>query len=133
LLYKFNSDGIEQWFFVTDGYACSSPAVINYPNIGDVIYFKVSWAKKKQADEDSLFMIKSNGEELGAGWVVQLDASDGFTSSPMIGSDGTIYIGGGIDFDTDQGGLFALSGRGTVVNSVWPLFRRDKKNTGRVQ
>jgi outer membrane protein assembly factor BamB len=138
-LHKFNSDGVEQWFFPTEGSACSSPAVVNDPSLGDIIYFKASWAKKNKGlrtgrqDEDSLYMIKSNSQELGAGWVVQLDASEGIISSPMVGSDGTIYIGGGIDGESDRGGLFALSGRGAAVNSVWPLFRRDKKNTGRAQ
>jgi outer membrane protein assembly factor BamB len=134
-LFKFDAGGAEQFDFITDGSACSSPAIVNDPIIGDLILFKASWAKKKtrQADEDSLYMVKSNGQELGAGWIVQMDASDGILASPMIGADGTIYIGGGIDDENDRGGLFALVGRGTLANSVWPLFRRDRKNTGRVQ
>lgn len=136
MLYKFDPNGIEAWPtpFITDGSLTSSPAVVRYPNIsGDVIYFTVSMAKKKQADEDSLYMIKSDGTVFATCGIFQLSTTEEIMSSPMVGSDGTIYIGGGIDFDSDQGGLFALTGRGTVVNSIWPLFRRDSKNTGRVQ
>jgi outer membrane protein assembly factor BamB len=132
-LNKFSSDGTEEWFFTTDASFPSSPAVVRYTNTtDDIIYFKASWGKKKQADEDSLFMVKADGSEFAAGAIVQ-NSPDAITSSPMVGSDGTIYIGGGIDWDTDEGGLFALAGRGTVVSSSWPLFRQNRKNTGRSQ
>jgi outer membrane protein assembly factor BamB len=134
LLSKLNTSGTEIWSFDTDGSFPSSPAIVSYTNTtGDIIYFKASWGKKKfQADEDSLYMVKADGSELAAGAVVQ-NSPDAITSSPMIGSDGTIYIGGGIDGDTDEGGLFALAGRGTVISSSWPLFRQNRKNTGRSQ
>ncbi len=140
-LCRLSSNGVLDWEFSTDGGISSSPAVVKYPNIsGDIIYFKVSWAKKKskslnlfQDDEDSLYMIKSDSTRLDACGVFQLNSSDEIVSSPMVGSDGTIYIGGGLYDGDGEGGLFALTGRGTVVNSSWPLFRRDTKNTGRVQ
>jgi outer membrane protein assembly factor BamB len=133
-LFKFNTTGNEEWSFSTDAAFLSSPAVVRYANMtDDMIYFKASWGKKKfQADEDSLFMVKADGSEYAAGAIVQ-NSPDVVTSSPMVGSDGTIYIGGGIDYDTDEGGLFALAGRGVVVNSSWPLFRQNRKNTGRSQ
>lgn len=135
-LYKFDLSGNMVTLFATDGGITSSPAVVKLTNIlEDVIYFKVTWGKKKQADEDSLYMIKSDGARLAGGAVFQVSSTEELLSSPMVGVNGTIYTGGGVsdEFDPPQGGLFALSGRGTVVNSSWPLFRRDTKNTGRVQ
>ncbi len=133
-LTKFSISGAELWSFNTDGAFLSSPAISRYTNVTeDIIYFKASWGKKKlQADEDSLYMIRADGIEYAAGAIVQ-NSPDVITSSPMVGSDGTIYIGGGIDGDTDEGGLFALAGRGTLAGSRWPLFRQNQKNTGRSQ
>jgi outer membrane protein assembly factor BamB len=136
-LCRINSNGIIDWEFFTDGDYTSSPAVVNYSGIsGDIIYFKVNLVNKRQSDVDSLYMIKSDGTRFAAASIFPVWGlpSEYIVSSPIVGNDGTIYIGGGpSDDDIPQGGLFALSGRGTVASSSWPLFRHDAKNTGRVQ
>jgi len=46
--------------------------------------------------------------------------------SPIIGSDGTIYVA------SVNGGLYAIKGETSPSStSVWPKFRHDLKNTGR--
>jgi outer membrane protein assembly factor BamB len=133
-LCRLDRYGNTEWTYSTSGYYCSSPAVVRYPNAtGDIICFKVSSSKMKQ-DEDSLYMIKSDGTRFAASAIPQASGGE-FVSSPMVGSDGTIYIGGGIYYDEEGNeigrGLFALTGRGAVINSSWPLFRHDTKNSGR--
>ena len=131
-LFRLSLNGDLDWVYPTQGYSGSSPAIVrNSFYNGDMIYFKVSWGKEKQ-DEDSLFMIKSDGTRFAASTIPQAMSAE-FVSSPMVGQDGTVYIGGGINYDTDEGGFFALTGRGTVINNNWPLFRHDTKNTGRTQ
>ncbi|MBS4016015.1 MAG: PQQ-binding-like beta-propeller repeat protein [Candidatus Latescibacteria bacterium] len=136
VLAKLFPDGDYEWSFSTDGYNCSSPAIVRYAGVNqDIVYFSTTWGKKKRSDEDldSLYMIKEDGTRFGACAIPQGYPSDeGFISSPMITVDGTIIIGGGID-DNDIGGLFALTGKGLLANSTWPLFRRDRKNSGRMQ
>ncbi|MCX8015278.1 MAG: PQQ-binding-like beta-propeller repeat protein [candidate division WOR-3 bacterium] len=146
-LIKFNANLTEMWTFDTYGGFCSSPAVVNYPNIGDVIYFTASWAKKNksfkriknrlQDDYDSLYIIRaSDGRRLDACGIPQISGYDVLVSSPTVGADGTIYIGGGPAYDNNNNqiarGFYAYPGRGVVVNSSWPLFRQNTKNTGRI-
>jgi len=135
-LVRLDPDGNYDWDFPTEGDYTSSPAVVRYSGIsGDIIYFKVNLVNKRQSDVDSLYMIKSDGTRFAAASIFPVGGlpDPEIVSSPTVGNDGTIYIGGGVDFDSEQGGLFALSGRGTVASSSWPLFRHDTKNTGRVQ
>lgn len=148
-LIKFSQNLLEAWTFDSYGGFCSSPAVVNYPNIGEVIYFTASWAKKKksvkltdknkfQDSYDSLYVIRaSDGQRLDAGAIPQISTIDILVSSPMVSSDGTIYIGGGALYDDNDNqvarGLYAFSGGGTLVNSSWPLFRQNMKNSGRIQ
>lgn len=133
-LIKFRFDGSvidEEWTFSTDGYNSSSPAVVRLPNAGyDIVYFKVTWAKKSQEDMDSLYMVKSDGSRLAAAPIPQASPSDeGLVSSPMLLPSGIIVIGAGIDED-DTGGLVAISARGNLALTPWPLFRGNPKNTG---
>lgn len=46
--------------------------------------------------------------------------------SPVIGSDGTIYVG-------SPTGLYAFEGTSQgLASSAWPRFQHDNKNTGRI-
>ncbi|MFO7637818.1 MAG: PQQ-binding-like beta-propeller repeat protein [bacterium] len=49
-----------------------------------------------------------------------------YTSSPLLGPDGTVYVG------SWDGGLYAFRGDGPPARSFWPQFRRDARNTGRL-
>ena len=46
-------------------------------------------------------------------------------SSPAIGPDGTIYVGG------RDGKLYAVRGSGTLADTPWPMFMHDLRHTGR--
>ncbi len=55
---------------------------------------------------------------------------DDLIPSPVIGSDGDIYVAGGADYR----GLYQLQGRSTgtpMLNSPWPTFRHDRQRTGK--
>lgn len=134
MLVKLLPDGDIDWFISTDGYITTSPAVVRYAGVNqDIVYFKTSWGKKKFDDDDSLYMIKADGSRFSACAMPQgYPSEEDLLSSPMITSDGTILIGGGFD-ENDIGGFFALTGKGILANSTWPLFRRDTKNSGRVE
>jgi hypothetical protein len=56
-------------------------------------------------------------------WQVQVPLTPYWpvTSSPAIGTDGMVYIGGG----TDPYGLYAVQGAAGPANSAWPLWRRN--------
>jgi hypothetical protein len=45
-------------------------------------------------------------------------------SSPAIAADGTIYVGGGTN-------LYAIRSTNSLVNSPWPMFRRDRQHSAR--
>jgi hypothetical protein len=50
---------------------------------------------------------------------------DDVSSSPAIGSDGTIYVG------SNDGNLYAIySDSSGLASSSWPKFRHDERNTG---
>ncbi|MCX7785073.1 MAG: PQQ-binding-like beta-propeller repeat protein [candidate division WOR-3 bacterium] len=147
VLYRLNANGNVVWNIQTNGSFASSPAVVKYPQHSeDVIYFRVSWAMKGkksshktfQDELDTLFYIKSDRTRLGTAVIPPIQyASAELISSPMVGSDGTIYIGGGY-YEPDEpatpyGGVYAFSGRGVVANSCWPLFRQNRKNSGRIE
>lgn len=147
VLYKLNSNGNIVWNIATNGTFASSPAVVKYPQYADdVIYFRISWTMKSktsnrkifQDELDTLYIIKSDGTRLGKAVVPPVQyASAELISSPMIGADGTIYIGAGYyepeEPATPYGGVYALSGRGLIANTSWPLFRQNKKNSGRIE
>ena len=57
-------------------------------------------------------------------WSFTPVVSDVCVSSPVIGSDGTIYFGAGRK-------LYAVSGTNSLMNSCWPMFRGDVRHTGR--
>lgn len=134
MLVKVLSNGDIDWFIATDGYNTSSPTVVRYAGVDqDIVYFKTSWGKKKYDDEDSLYMIRGDNTRFGAAALPQgYPSEEGLLSSPVITSDGTILIGAGID-ENDIGGFFALTGKGLLANTTWPVFRRDRKNSGRMQ
>ncbi|HPC38611.1 MAG TPA: PQQ-binding-like beta-propeller repeat protein [Exilispira sp.] len=103
-----NSYGTLKWSFKTNGEIFSSPAI----GSDETIYVG--------SDDENLYAINSDGT---LKWMFKTDGS--ITSSPAIGNDGTIYVG------SLDGHIYAIgsSSKG-LVNSPWPKFHKDNKNTG---
>lgn len=110
--------GGERWVFSRAGSSGSTPAVRQ----DGVIYYRMSFS-----DDDSLFAISN--EDGSRFWAVAIGASEGdeLVPSPTIGDDGTVFISGGNAFY----GFVGVSGG--PAPSPWPMFRHDRKHTGRLQ
>jgi outer membrane protein assembly factor BamB len=113
---SLSSSGSERWIFFETGSSGSTPAVRN----DGVIYFRMSFA-----DDDSLFAINEDGSRR---WAFSIGASEENepVPSPTIGDNGIVFISGGNAFY----GLVGSSG-GPALSS-WPMFRHDRKHTGRI-
>ncbi len=111
-LLALNPDGTLRWSFsVEQGDIYCSPAV----GENGLIYFG--------AENGIFYALNSNGTE---NW--KYSTKNGINwSSPAIDIDGTIYIGNA------DGYLFAINSNSFgLVNSTWPKFRHDNRNTGRL-
>jgi outer membrane protein assembly factor BamB len=86
-------------------------------------------------DDQRVFCISINGK---VRWETQLPIiatkkyrklREDFVPSPVIGSDGDIYVAAG----EDENGLYRLKGRstGTSANTPWPMFRHDRNHSGK--
>jgi outer membrane protein assembly factor BamB len=148
-LYAVNPDGSSKWSYSGSRTFDSSPAIATdgtvYIGDADRSLHAVNsdGTLKWTADlEDEVFSspaIDANGtvyagseglRSVDPGGTVQLVFPIGEVfSSPVIGTDGTIYIG------SDSGVLYAFSSLAAGVgpmNSPWPKFRHDLRNTGYV-
>ncbi|MGA2179056.1 MAG: PQQ-binding-like beta-propeller repeat protein [Verrucomicrobiota bacterium] len=150
-LYALRPDGSELWRLHTGGATESSPVIDERGNLylsvnkcdisvgpdgkaglrwcsdvlidaspavaaNNVIYFPAPWRQ--------LFALQQNG---GGLW--QVDTTGNLVASPVIGSDGTVFI-------CDGKFLYAINstnGLGPPAKSSWPMFRADARHTGRVQ
>ncbi|MEO0115797.1 MAG: PQQ-binding-like beta-propeller repeat protein [candidate division WOR-3 bacterium] len=116
-LISLSPSGGERWVFSRAGRNVSTPAVRS----DGVIYCRMSF------DEcDSLFAVNADGSRR---WAVAIGASeaDEPIPSPTIADNGTVFIGGG-------NALYGLVGAGGgPANSPWPMFRANRKHTGRLQ
>lgn len=54
---------------------------------------------------------------------------EGLISSPVIGPDGTIYVGSWLG-SSDRGKLYALKGTSGPAKAPWPMFRKNPQQTG---
>lgn len=106
-LRAIGSDGELRWRFQTNGLVVSSPAITSN---GDVCF----------TSNDGTFYRVSRGGELQHA----LDLGEAIAGSPLISSDGTIYI-------RDARSLKALRGRpiGPSTGS-WPMRRQNSHGTG---
>jgi outer membrane protein assembly factor BamB len=107
-VFAVNPNGTIRWSFPTRNDVNSSPA------IGDDGTIYVG------SDDGFLYALNPNGTEK---WRYEEGGAIG--SSPTIISNGIIYVG------SASGNLIAVGGKGTVMNSPWPKFRRDLKNHAR--
>ncbi|MGC3960120.1 MAG: PQQ-binding-like beta-propeller repeat protein [Verrucomicrobiota bacterium] len=102
----FNSDGVQMWF--RNGLVSGSAAIA-----ADGTVYIANYSYQK------LYAYSSAGTNL---WSFNLSGES--FSSPVIGSNGTIYVVGGIK-------LYAIAGSAPPLNSSWPMFRRDAHNSAR--
>ncbi len=109
--YALGSDGSVRWAFPTGGVS-SSPAL----DRSGCIYV-ASYANS------TLHAFTTGGTEWWS-FTSQGGASDMAFASVALGRDGTIYFGAGKT-------LYALYGTNTLMESSWPMFRRNAKHTAR--
>jgi outer membrane protein assembly factor BamB len=104
-LFAVNSDGTLKWKFATPGGVRFSPAI----GTDGTIYFGANECGQKSSwlsfgSHSCLYALSPEGK---LKWQFNIDDTLS-ASSPIIGSDGTIYIG------NDGGALFAINRDGTV-------------------
>ncbi len=106
-LYALNTDGSLQWAFPTPVEILSSPAV----GADGTIYFGACTITDEEQLQGIVYALNSDGTQKWAFFEPNPPAypEDGiFYSSPVIGKDGTLYIG------CDDGNLYALNADGTL-------------------
>jgi outer membrane protein assembly factor BamB len=72
------------------------------------------------SDDGKLYALRPDGTQVGAPW--PFSGGGGF-SSPVIGADGRVYVGGG-------NRLYALNGGSGLAHSDWPMYRHNPWHTG---
>lgn len=132
--YIYIGDGGGRLFAIKDGslksgYPISLMASFSTPAFAADGYFYLN------TDDQRVFCININGR---VRWETQLPITgskkyrklrEDFVPSPVIGSDGDIYVAAG----ADANGLYRLKGRstGTPANTPWPMFRHDRNHSGK--
>ncbi|GEM_PF-6571050 len=96
-----------KWKFPTQGNIWSSPAIAD----DGTIYVG--------SDDNYLYAINPDGS---LKWKFQ--TQNMIRSSPAIADDGTIYVGSHDD------NFYAIEGSAPLMNSAWPKFRHNQRNTG---
>ena len=107
VFYCRNSAGGPVWS-ASPGAVSASSAIA-----ADGTVYVCSWNAQK------LFAYNSAGSNL---WSFTLSGSA--FSSPVIATNGTVYVGGGSK-------LYAIAGTAPPQNSSWPMFRRDSRQQAR--
>jgi outer membrane protein assembly factor BamB len=154
-LYAIGRDGVKKWDYLTDGDIQASPSVGADGTVyfaSDVTFHALRpdgtgprWRIRLNSTSASSAAIRGDGAIiLGAddGVVRAINPADGsvrwtfdtrtglgnlIESSPVVGADGSIYIG---SFD---GNLYKLNGSGSPLSSYasWPAFHGDPQRRGR--
>jgi outer membrane protein assembly factor BamB len=110
--FSFTSQGTKRWLWCGALDVDDSAAVA----ANGAVCFSVPWRR--------LYALQQNGAEL---WHV--DTVGNVNASPVIGSNGTIYV-------CDGQYLYAINstnGLAPPAKSSWPMFRANARHTGRVQ
>ena len=124
LIYAINPNGNLRWSYRTG----SGKGTNSSPAIGSdgTIYFG-AYVDDERGTPPYLYALKPDGTTFE--WrtpLCQEHEGGEVRSSPMIGSDGTVYIG------VSNGYLYAIQGTGSLANSPWPCFGHDQRHSGRV-
>jgi outer membrane protein assembly factor BamB len=157
-MYAIAPDGSRRWDYLTNGPLDASPVLgpdgtVYFASDRSFYALKrqpdadqVRWKRDIATGSISSAAVRADGTVIfGAddGVIRGLNAADGsekwrydtrtgqgnlIESSPMIGPDGSIYVG---SFD---GALYKLNGNGSPLStySSWPAFRHDIRRTGRL-
>ncbi len=151
-LYELNADGSEKWRIWTGGVNGSSPVLDAegniYVGVNDTFWAITPGGVKKwffgypivagsgaTASDGTIYFLGTDHTGLGHLYASNPAGPDaGFTdtplggsvtSSPALGTDGTVYLG------ARDGKFRALKGTGGPAASCWPTFRGDSMGTGR--
>jgi large repetitive protein len=112
----FGTDGSTNWVFDMGERVNASPAVA----ADGTVYFTAS---EDASQTGSLVALGSDGTKA---WDFKPGGRFGL-GSPVIGTDGTVYVGS----DSRSGAyLHALWGSAGPANTSWPMFRRNADRTG---
>ncbi len=125
-------DGFSKSNYPITIYASGLTVSLSTPSFTQDNFFYV------MTEEQHLFCINNNGI---VEWETPLPSSDiaeemegskredELIPSPVIGTNGDIYVAGGADYY----GLYKIQGRanGVQANSAWPTFRHDRQRTGK--
>ncbi|MEO0083628.1 MAG: PQQ-binding-like beta-propeller repeat protein [candidate division WOR-3 bacterium] len=111
ILYKKEFYGEIEPVYETDYYLFSTPAIDSLNNI----YFV--------SDDGYLYCLRGDGKLLFKYQIAQDSKEIIYSPSPIIGNDGTIYIG------SWEGNLYAFRGFAPPAKSAWPFFRYNQYNT----
>lgn len=104
-----NAQGVQKWYQNGSGYSASAAIA------ADGTVYVPGWNAHR------LFAYSLDGTYL---WSFPFPSQPYSFSSPVIGTNGTIYCGGG-DL------LYAIQGTAPPMNSAWPMFRRDARQNAR--
>jgi outer membrane protein assembly factor BamB len=119
-------DGTAKWVFVPtlDG-VVSTPAI----TADGYVYVLVVPGKKRLAmqESDSLYAVNPDGTRRWAcGLGEGLSDPEYQLSAPKLDASGFIYVGDGYR-------AWCVAGLSAPAQSIWPMFQRDARNTGRAQ
>lgn len=115
ILYKKDFYGEISQLFETDYYIFSAPAIDTLANI----YFV--------SDDGFFYCINKNGKLLFKWMIAEDNKEMMYSSSPIITSDGTVYVG------SWEGKLLAFDGFAPPTKSSWPMFRCNQQNTANLK
>ncbi len=115
-LYAVNPDGMQKWVFPTTGtigYISSTPAL----GTDGTIYFGTWYIDATDMSVGNFYAVNPDGT---LKWVFpQTGTIGGISSSPVIGSDGTIYFG------SEDNKLYAITDNGVFGTENWAFTTGD--------
>lgn len=115
--FALTSDGTLKWRYdgIDPNGFLPAAAAVGTDGAADIIYFP---------DGNSIRAVRFDGAILEELW--QFETRAAIHSSPVIGADGTLYVG------CDDGFLYAISTESRqLADSPWPMFSRDPQHNSR--
>jgi outer membrane protein assembly factor BamB len=100
--------------FRSGGFLTSTPAV----DTNGTVYCGTVWTSNVIA------ILPPTNSTVAPTILWQVPTGDAVLSSPVIGADGTIYIG------CNDGNVYAIAGSNKLANTDWPMYRKNQRHTG---